>query len=226
MVSPYSPPLPTATTGPYVICIGREIASGGRQIGKLLSQRLGMTYYDSEILSLAADHSGMSREVFLRSDEHRGLLHNMLTALTPVPLGSNEIYGEQLSSDHLFALQSQAIRKAADEHSCIFIGRAADYVLRQHPRCISIFISANTEDRLQRIMEKEGVNHRTALRMLNIGDRKRADFYNFYSQGTWGAADTYHLLINSSVMGISATADFIADFARKTLHIGELTQSN
>ena len=178
-----------------------------------------MAYYDSEILSLAADHSGMSREIFLRSDEHRGFLHHVLSALSPAPIGGSDVYGNQISDDHLFALQSEAISQAAEKQSCVFIGRAADYVLRKHQRCISIFISANTEDRCQRIMEKEGVNRRTALRMLEIGDRKRADFYNFYTQGTWGGADTYHLIINSSVMGIKDTADFIADFAKKTLHI-------
>lgn len=218
-MTPYSPPVPTASTGPYIICIGRQLGSGGRQIGKLLSQQLGMAYYDSEILSLAADHSGMSREVFLRSDEHRGLLRHVFSALSPAPIGSSDVYGNQLSDDHLFALQSEAIRQAAKERSCVFIGRAADYVLRQHERCISVFVSANINDRCQRVMEKEGVNRRTALRMLEIGDRKRADFYNFYTQGTWGAADTYHLIVNSSTLGIPSTADFIAEFAKKTLHI-------
>lgn len=218
-MTPYSPPIPSATTGPYVICIGRQLGSGGRQIGKLLSQKLGMAYYDSEILSLAADHSGISREVFLRSDEHKGILHHVLSALSPSPLAPTEIYGNQFDPDHLFQLQSQAIQKAAGEHSCIFIGRAADYVLRHHPRCISVFISANAEDSCRRIMEKEKVNRATALRMLEIGDRKRADFYNFYTQGTWGAADTYHLSINSSTLGIAATADVIAEFAKKTLKI-------
>ena len=212
------PSVPTLATGPYVICIGRQLGSGGRQIGKILAKNFGIAYYDNEILNLAANHSGMSSEVFMRSDEHRGVLRQILGTFTPVMTGG-DIYNSQLSAEHLFTLQSQAIRKAANEHSCVFIGRAADYVLRQHQRCISVFVSANIEDRINRVMESEKVNQHTARHMLEIGDRKRADFYNFYTQGTWGTADNYHLLINSSILGITATADFIADFAQKALKI-------
>lgn len=216
----YSPPLPTLSRGPYVICIGRQLGSGGRAIGKILAQQFGIAYYDSEILSLAAQHSGMSRDVFARTDEHKGFLRHMLGSFTPV-VGASDFYSNQLSSEHLFTLQSQAIRRAADSHACIFIGRAADYVLRHHQRCISIFVSANYEDRINRIVQSQHVTSQAARRMIEAGDRSRADYYNFYAQGTWGAADTYNLLINSSTLGIERTADVIRDFAVLALHINE-----
>lgn len=214
----YSPSIPSQNTGPYVICIGRELGSGGRQIGKILAERLALTYYDSEILSLAAEHSGLRRDIFARSDEHKGFLRHVLGSFTPV-VGGEDFYDSQLSAEHLFEVQSQAIRKAASEHACVFIGRAADYVLRQHPRCISVFVSANFQDRISRIMEAEHVNVHTAQRMVEIGDRKRADFYNFYAQGTWGAASTYNLLVNSSTLGIEKTAEFIIDYAKAALKL-------
>lgn len=217
----YTPPIPQIQTGPYIICIGRQIGSGGRQIGKALATQLGIAYYDSEILGLAAKHSGISRDVFERADEHRGFLRSVIGTFTPV-MGHNDFYDNQLSASSLFTLQSAAIRKAASEHSCVIIGRAADYILRTHPRCISVFISANRQDRLRRIMEGEHVGLHAAQRMIDAGDRQRADYYNFYAQGTWGAADTYNLLVNSSTLGIEQTVDVIRDFAIRALHIHSL----
>lgn len=217
----YSPPKPITNRGPYVICIGRQMGSGGRQIGKLLSQRLDMAYYDTEILSLAARQCGISRDVFERADENRGFFSRVLDSLTPV-VGTGDFYGDQfLSSEKLFNLQSKAIRKAAAEHSSVFIGRAADYVLRGHPRCISVFVSANMEDRILRVMENEKVARSVAIRMIDAGDRKRSEYYNFFSQTTWGAAETYNMQINTSALGIEGSADVIEAFARKALALSD-----
>lgn len=195
------------------------MGSGGSQIGKLLCQRLDMAYYDSEILSLAARHSGLSCDVFARADEHRGFFSRMLDSFTPV-VGSDGFFGDQyLSSEKLFNLQCQAIRKAAFEHSSVFIGRAADFALRGHPRCISVFVSANMEDRIYRIMEAEKVARSVAIRMIEAGDRQRSEFYNFYTQSTWGAADTYNLQINTSTLGLEESAEIIAAFARRALSL-------
>ena len=137
--------------------------------------------------------------------------------IIPFVGGGDTFYHNELSNENLFRIQSDAIRKAASEHSCIFIGRCADYVLRDHPRCVNVFITANREDRIRRICEHLGCNEQEAIEKMEKGDRERADFYNFYSSGTWGAASTYHLCINSSVLGIEATAAFIKDFVIKKL---------
>lgn len=203
-------------TNPYVINIGRSLGSGGRAIGHWLAQDLDIAYYDREILLLAAKECGFCPEIFERSDEKNNFFRT-LGNIIPFVGGGDTFYHNELSNENLFRIQSDAIRKAASEHSCIFIGRCADYVLRDHPRCVNVFITANREDRIRRICEHLGCNEQEAIEKMEKGDRERADFYNFYSSGTWGAASTYHLCINSSVLGIEATVAFIKDFVIKKL---------
>lgn len=210
---------PTPDTGePFVINIGRQLGSGGRAIGQILAKELDMTYYDKEILSLAAEESGFSAELFERGDERKGFFRSMLGTITPIISGSGEFYANSVSDENLFRLQSEAIRGAARRGSCIFIGRCADYVLRDFPRSINVFISADPSDRIRRICELQHVTAKAAERIMENGDEKRAAYYNFYSAGTWGAADTYHLCINSSVLGIEGTAEFIKTFALRRLN--------
>ncbi len=203
---------------PYSICIGRQLGSGGRQIGHIIAQRLGIAYYDKELLSLAAEESGLGRGVFERNDERKGFIHTFLGAVQPF-FGGGDFYANQLSEENLFTLQSGVIKKVAAERSGVFIGRVADYILREHPRMASIFIAANTDDRIRRIMEKEKADRKTASRLIEEGDAQRASYYNFYSSGTWGSADNYDLCINSSILGIDATAEFILQFIVKKLHL-------
>lgn len=203
---------------PFVINIGRSLGSGGRAIGRILAEELGIAYYDREILTLAARESGFCPEVFERSDE-KNLFLRTLGNMIPFVGGGDSFYKNELSNENLFRLQSEAIRKAAADHSCIFIGRCADYVLRDYPDCVNVFVAADVADRVKRICEYEYCTEQKALEMIEKGDRQRADFYNFYSSGTWGAADTYHLCINSSVLGIEETAQFIKTFVIKKLNL-------
>ena len=207
----------TTDPAPYVITIGRQLGSGGRAIGKLLSEELGIAYYDKEILSLAAEESGFNPELFERNDERKGFFRSMLGTITPIISGNGDFYASSVSDENLFRIQSDAIRKASKRGSCLFIGRCADYILRDHPRCVNVFISADPADRLKRICAQANVTPKVAQRMMEHGDEKRASFYNFYSANTWGAAETYHLCINSSVLGIEATAQFIKQFALRKL---------
>jgi cytidylate kinase len=203
---------------PYVINIGRQLGSGGREIGHILSQQLGIAYYDKEILSLAARESGFCTEIFERNDERKGFFRTVFNSIAPMMGGSNgDFYSNQISDENLFRIQSDAIRKAANETSCIFIGRCADYILRDHPRCVNIFISADREDRIRRICENLKVDPSAAEKMMEQGDSQRAEFYNFYSSRRWGAANTYHLCINSSVLGIEGTATLIRQFVEKKI---------
>ena len=212
-----STPIVCPDTAPFVINIGRQLGSGGRAIGKLLAEELGIAYFDKEILTIAARESGFCTEVFERSDEQKGFFRSVLGNLVPMMSSGGDFYNNQLSDEHLFHLQAEAIRKAAQQQSCIFIGRCADYILRDHPRCVNVFISADPADRVKRICEQMNVVPKAAQRMMEHGDEKRASFYNFYSANTWGAAETYHLCINSSVLGIEATAQFIKQFALRKL---------
>lgn len=203
---------------PFVINIGRQLGSGGRAVGRLLAQKFGVEYYDKEILAIAAKESGFCTEIFERNDEQKGFFRSIVGSI-PHMMGSGDFYRNQLSDENLFHLQADAILKAADDHSCIFIGRCADYVLRNHPRCANVFVAADMEDRIRRVCEFESCDRRTAERRIENGDRQRAEYYNFYSTGQWGAAATYHLCVNSSTLGIEGTADFIEEFVNRKLQL-------
>ena len=204
---------------PFVINIGRQLGSGGREIAQILSQQLGIAYYDKEILSLAAQETGLGPNVFERSDEKKGFFRSVLHVVQPFIGGGGDFYSNQLSDENLFALQSRVIQKVAAERSCIFVGRVADYMLRHHPRHANIVICASPDDRIRRIMERDNVDRRTALHLMEDSDESRADYYNFYASGSWGQADTYDLCLNSSVLGIEESARLIAEFVTRKLDL-------
>ena len=121
-------------------------------------------------------------------------------------------------NDKLFLLQSDVIRRVSASESCVIIGRCADYVLREHPCRLSIFIYGDTAHRKDRIMSRhEGTTEAQAIDLMNKTDRRRSSYYNFYTGGKWGKYDNYHLAINSSTLGIEGTAELIAEFAKKLM---------
>lgn len=203
---------------PFIINIGRSLGSGGRAIGHILAKDFDIAYYDREILNLAAKESGFCAEVFERNDEKNRFLRT-LGNIIPFIGGGATYYDNELSNENLFRIQSEAIRKAAADHSCIFIGRCADYVLRDNPRCVNVFITADMEDRIASVMKWNNCTAEKAQEIIEKGDSERASFYNFYSSGTWGAASTYHLCINSSVLGIEETAVLIKNFVIQKLKL-------
>ncbi len=202
----------------FVLNIGRQLGSGGHAIGTILAKEFGIKFYDKEVLDLAAQESGFSKYFFERDDEHRGFVKSLFNSIIPFT-SSGDPYGNQLSSESLFKFQSDAIKKAAERESCVFVGRCADYVLRDHPRCVNIFISANMEDRVARLMQKLQIDAQEAEKRALEGDDKRASYYNYYSALTWGEAATYHICINSSVLGLEGTADFLKSFIVKKLDL-------
>lgn len=206
------------TPEPFIVNIGRSLGSGGRAIGHILAKDFDIAYYDREILNLAAKESGFCAEVFERNDEKNRFLRT-LGNIIPFIGGGATYYDNELSNENLFRIQSEAIRKAAADHSCIFIGRCADYVLRDNPRCVNVFITANMEDRIASVMKWNNCTAEKAQEIIEKGDSERASFYNFYSSGTWGAASTYHLCINSSVLGIEETAVLIKNFVIQKLNL-------
>lgn len=206
------------TPEPFIINIGRSLGSGGRAIGHILAKDFDIAYYDREILNLAAKESGFCAEVFERNDEKNRFLRT-LGNIIPFIGGGATYYDNELSNENLFRIQSEAIRKAAADHSCIFIGRCADYVLRDNPRCVNVFITANMKDRIASVMRWNNCTAEKAQEIIEKGDSERASFYNFYSSGTWGAASTYHLCINSSVLGIEETAVLIKNFVVQKLKL-------
>lgn len=201
---------------PFIINIGRQLGSGGKAIGKRIADLYGIPIYDKTLLQLAAEESGFCREIFEQADERTSKLHSFIGSLR-APFIGNSPYDNYLSNDTLFRIQSEVIRHLAEKGSCIFVGRCADYILRDHPRCTNIFICADLPDRIRRIASLYSLSCEEAEERIKKADRKRSSYYDYYSCHTWGAASTYHLCINSSVLGEEATGLFIKQFIDQRL---------
>ncbi|MDR2683922.1 MAG: cytidylate kinase-like family protein [Prevotellaceae bacterium] len=189
-----------------LITIGRQFGSGGMAIGKILSQKLSIPCYDKELIMLASQKSGLCSEFFEKADEKSSfsLLGNI-----PVGFFSGGQTSNYLNNETLFAIQSNVIREIAKKESAIFIGRCADYILREEKDLVTIFITANPADKIKRISSEKNISEKQAKVLIEHNDKKRASYYNYYSNKTWGVADTYGLCINSSLLGIEKTAEFI-----------------
>ena len=203
----------------YVINIGRQLGSGGREIGTKLASQLEIDYYDKELINIASQESGLSKEFFEKADEKasQSIIGGLFGMRFPFINDGTVPSNNYLSNDALFKIQSDVIRKLAEEKSCLFVGRCADYILRDNPRCVNIFISSSKEDRINRICKKMGIVPEKAEDLIDKTDRERASYYNYYSYKVWGAASTYHLCIDSSVLGVDDTVTFIKLFIQKKL---------
>lgn len=197
-----------------IINIGRQFASGGRYISKKLCEEFGCKYFDKEILDLAAKESGFSPDVFKKSDEKKSFVHTLFHLHAPM-LSDDNFYNNKFSEESLFKFQCDAIQKAASQGNCLFIGRCADYVLRDEPNMVSIFLAADMKDRISRTMERYNMDEESARKTISKKDSTRASYYNYYTGKKWGAAESYDLCINTSIFGLDETAKFIADFIRK-----------
>ena len=201
-----------------IICVGRQVGSGGHDIARMLAMDFNAKYYDRELLNLAAKESGFSEKFFEQHDERRGIMRSLLN-LRVAPMHDNNIYENNFSQESLFKFQSDAIMKAADEGSCVFVGRCADYVLRERKDVVNVFVSASMDFRIQQIMAKRKIDHPAARKFIEQHETTRASFYNYYTGKKWGAAESYDLCIDASILGIQATEKLIADYVRKRLKL-------
>ena len=197
-----------------IICVGRQLGSGGHDIARMLALDFNAKYYDRELLNLAAKESGFSEKVFEMNDERKGFLKGLFNLGSP-NVNSGSVYNSSISQESLFKFQSDVIKKAADEGSCVFVGRCADYVLRERDDMVSVFITATKHFRIDQIMAKQNLDVAGANKFINQRESQRAAYYNYYTGKKWGAAEHYDLCIDASVLGLQATEKFIADFIRK-----------
>lgn len=196
-----------------IINIGRQVGSGGHIIAKLLADEFECQFYDKEILNLAAKESGFSEKFFEQNDEQRGFFQTLFSMHAPL-ISDNNFYNNKFSQDGLFQFQSEAITKAANEGSCVFVGRAADYVLRTYPNVVNIFITANMKDRIKLVCQRLGCDEKDAKKLIIDKESERASYYNYYTGKKWGHSCSYDLCINSSYMGLEKTTKFIGDYIR------------
>ncbi|MBR2097148.1 MAG: cytidylate kinase-like family protein [Prevotella sp.] len=200
-----------------IINIGRQLGSGGHDIGRMLALDFQAKYYDRELLNLAAKESGLSESIFEQNDEKKGFFRGLLNLGTPHLSGGG--YKQGLSQESLFQFQSDAIKKAAKEGSCVFVGRCADYVLRDFGNVVNVFITASMKYRIDQIMNKQHLDHDAAQRYIEQKESDRASYYNYYTGKKWGHAESYDLCIDSSVLGLMETEKIIAEFIRKRFKI-------
>lgn len=195
-----------------IISIGRQFGAGGRRVGQALAKRLDIPYYDKELILEAAKEYGFAPEIFEQNDEKSasfsGNVLQWMESLVTGGMGSKNY----LSQDALFEMQSSAIRKIAEEKSCVIVGRCSDYVLRDNPNCVSVFLHSTDEDRAQRIQERSHLTYEEAIVKMRTQDKKRAAYYNFYSNKTWGDSATYDLSLNVSALGVEKCVDIILYF--------------
>lgn len=203
----------------YVITIGRQYGSGGREIGRLVADALGIKYYDKELLTESSKASGVKPEVFEAADERTpSFFSNIWSFNLGFNAGSYLLGSSPISDEKIYAAQSNVMKNLAQESSCLIVGRSADYVLRNHPGLISIFIHSSIEERIMRIMNRTGIDSAEKARALAAKkDKLRASYYNFYTDKTWGDAAGYDLSIDSSKLSTEAVTEFIVSYVKARL---------
>lgn len=180
----------------YVITLSRQFGSNGRHIGMALAKALGIKFYDKEVIKLAAQKSGISEKMFEQADEMPSNSFLYTLSMGERSFGQNINYMDCLSNDKLFLMQSKVIRELADEGSCVIVGRCADYILRDKHRCYNFFIHASDEYRVEHVMQENNIGEKEAKELIKKIGKKRASYYNYYSDVEWGIARNYHLSLD------------------------------
>ena len=197
-----------------IITIGREYGSGGREIGRIVAQKLGIPFYDKEVLTRAAQESGLCEELFERHDE-KASMGGMITGAQNMHMGAAPVGLQMPLNQRVFLAQFDAISKIAQEEgSCVIVGRCADYVLKDLPHVTHVFIFASQEKRIERIMRVENVDRDAARDLIRKTDKQRKNYYNFFADGNWGLRSNYDLMIRTDDRDFSNIADAIIAYAK------------
>ncbi len=202
-----------------IVTIARQYGSGGREIGERIAKNLGLPLIDKELIKDAASKGEINEEVIKSADESaaNSLLYTL--AMGSNMLGTTIHFGYKMPiNDKLFILQSEAIKEYATRGSCVIIGRCADYVLRDEPNILRLFIYGDLDHRQERIKARHPeIKPSQIIDIINKTDKRRSSYYNFYTGNKWGKYDNYDMAINSSTLGIEGTADVITASIKKLI---------
>jgi len=193
-----------------VITISRQYGSGGRQIGQAIAETLGIPYYDNELIVLAAQESGFDKKMF--EDADKAAYSSLLFSLSMYG-GSGGNFSMPLP-DRVYLIQSDLIRKLAQQGPCVIVGRCADYILRKDAARLAVFLRAPQEDRVRRAVEEYGDAPEAAADKVAKTDKKRSVYYAHYTGERWGDGANYDLLLNTSALGIDGAVQLVCDAAR------------
>ena len=188
-----------------IITIGREFGSGGRTIGKMIAEKLGLHCYDQELIEQMAEESGFTPEYVEQESESATINTWTATAMTMDPT-----YAIPSNQDQLWAIQSRIIREIAEREDCVIVGRCADVILEEDMDLLKVFVHADFEARARRIVEKYGETEVPTEKRLREQDKHRAMYYQFYTDRKWGDIENYHVIVNSSALGLEKCAELIA----------------
>lgn len=198
--------------GNTVVTIGRETGSGGHHIGEMLAERMGVRYYDKELLTLAAKESGYCEEIFHSYDEKPNRSFLFSTVMDTYSIGGFGSSANLPINHKIFLAQFDAIKNLAMKESCVMIGRCADYALSGFPNTTNIFITGDMEDKVSRIARIQELSPEKAKDYIVKSDKKRANYYNYYTSKEWGKASSYDLCLNSSKLGYEGTVELILEY--------------
>lgn len=193
-----------------IITISREYGSGGHEIGKKLANSLGLPFYDSSLLEVAASNIGIDISKASGIDEtaSRSFIYSLFLGANFVN-SLNADVTTMTSQDRLFAEQARLIEEYADKGPCVIVGRCSDYVLREHPNCLHIFVCGSLGERTKRIMRKMSLNESNASVLVKKVDKSRSSYYQYYTSKKWGLPTSYNLCINTDHIDIDHAVEII-----------------
>jgi len=198
--------------GKTIITIGREYGSGGSDIGKALAKKLGIPFYDKEILSLAARESGICEELFVTQDEKPVPSYLFSLVKGVGDMAQPNLTGEMPLNHRIFMAQFKAISQVAAQGACVIVGRCADYVLQDQPHMVNLFLYADVAARMERTMKKQNITRAQAKDLVHKRDKQRQGYYNFFADGNWGHRSNYHLMFNTTGFSADRAAEAILAF--------------
>lgn len=197
----------------YVITIARGYGSGGRTMGKMLAEELGIHYYDRELMRLASDESGINEELFGRADEK--LKQSLLYRIARREYKGELIQPDRedfVSNDNLFSYQAKVIKRIAEEESCVIVGRCADYILKDRDNVVKVFIHASIEDCVSRLEGMFSLPPKELEKKILETDKRRAAYYRYYTGRDWEAAKNYDLCLDSKQLGLDKCVKIVRDY--------------
>lgn len=204
--------------GKYCITISREFGSHGHTIGMRLAEALSIPFYDKMIIAEAAKKSGYEEKLFEEADEKRNASLLFSIAMNIFPYSSKMENIENASFENkLYTIQRNVICEMAEEGPCVIVGRCSNHFLKNKTNCINLFIYSDMEQRVIEVCKKYLMGEQQARELIQKLDKKRGNYYNYYTGGKWGAKNQYDLLVDSSIMGVEATAEFLVAYVEKRL---------
>jgi len=197
-----------------IITIGRQLGSNGRIIGAALAERLGYKFYDKELIAKVAKDNGLSEHLFEGIDEKptNSMLYSLVMGIQSGK-GLYYQYNDIMNGDNLFKLQSDVIKGIAKEDNCVIVGRCADYILREHPNLIRVFLYSSREDRIKTLMSRDNMTEKEANSAISKADKRRSNYYNFYTNNVWGNVENYDLCVDTGALSTDACVDLLVNYA-------------